>query len=188
MKSILFCFMLSLALSGCVAMGVPATSDPQQMLVYASDLVREDRTEAAKGLIDSAIAKYTETENAAGLAEAYFALANLYKSPKFESAIDGRKFTDHDKALAYYTLAEDQYRVVNNYEGVIKSRWAMGNIQTMKGDFARACEEYLRTGDIYQEMLQKNPEQEPRLTVTAGYGYDSFPTMLQAFRTKYHCR
>lgn len=186
MKSIFFCLILVCFMSGCVAMGVPRTSDPQQMLVYARELVSEDRTEAARTLIDGAIEKYSETQNAGGLAEAYFALANLYKSPKFESAIDGRKFTDHDKALSYFTLAEDQYRTVNDFDGVIKSRWAMGNIHIIRGDFARGCEEYQRSGDIYQEMLQKNPEQERRLTVETGY--QSFPVMLQAFKIKYNCR
>lgn len=186
MKPIVICLILLSCLSGCVAMGVPRTSDPQQMLVYAKELVAEDRTEAARTLIEGAIEKYSETENAPGLAESYFALANLYKSPKFESAVEGRPLMDQEKALAYFTLAEEQYRVANNFDGMIRSRWAMGNLHIIKGDFARGCEEYGKTGDLYQEMLQKNPEQER--TLSLANGYESFPTMLQAFKIKYNCR
>lgn len=185
MKSI-FCFILASVLSGCMALGGSASSDPQQMLVSARELIKDDRTEAAKGLIDSAIAKYGETQNANGLGEAYYAMADLYKSPKFVSAIDGRRFTDYDKSLAYFTLAEEQYRSANNYEGMIRSMWALANMHTITGDVARACEEYLKSGETYREMMQKNPEQEPRLRIFNGY--QNFPAMLQAYKEKYNCR
>lgn len=186
MRSIHLSFILALCLCGCVAAGTPAASDPGEMLLYADEMVKENRLETAEGLIDSSISRYSELQDANGLAEAYYAMGCLYKSPRFESALDGTTLTDYDKSLSYLALAEEQYRSAKNYGGIIKSQWAMGTVYAIKRDFGQACNQYRRSGDSYREMMQKSPEQEKNVKLVSGFG--SFPSMLQAFKIKFDCR
>lgn len=186
MKFILICGILGLCLSGCMAIGVPHSADPHQMLVYAYDMMNQGRPIPAKNLIDSSINKYHEMNDNNGLAEAYHTMGNLYKSGDFDASVYGNKFTDYNISLSYFTKSEELYKSVNNYEGMIKSRFGIANIYTIKGDLPSACKEYDKSNNYYQEMLQKKPEQENKLNILTGF--NNFPDILKAFKNKYNCQ
>ena len=64
---------LCIAITGCTAMFVPATSDPAKKLSYACQLVQYlGRPLPAEGLIWDAIEIYTKDQNEKGLMEAYW--------------------------------------------------------------------------------------------------------------------
>jgi tetratricopeptide (TPR) repeat protein len=167
-----------------MALGVPHTSDPRQMLVYAYQMMDQGRPIPAKNFIDSAIEKYQAQNDVMGLAEAYHTYGNLYKYGNFDKTIYMDNFTDYDISLKYFTMAADLYASIDNNDGLTRSYFGIGNIYSIKGDSLQACLAYDKSNMYYDKMIKLNPN----VTFRISSQFKDYPDMILRFKKKDNCK
>lgn len=168
--------MLVALLTGCAAMGVPATSDPREKMGWAANLYeRQNRPLPAERLILEAKEIYQEKNDELGLAESYRQYAFFLESKtveRWESHYRKVGFLDksisydarYEKAIEYLQRARDIYVKNAKYDALTNIDLVMGNtfIEYI-GDQSKACQCYDRSLANYQEFNKGNPTDQIKL-------------------------
>jgi len=186
---------VSLALSGCAAMFVPATSDPDKKIGYAYMLFDEQqRPLPAERLIREAIALYQEKNNDLGLAEAYRTYGFFFRSSSIEKwhkyyesngfMEDGATYANrYDKSISYF---EKSVAILEKHH----KNDALTNVHLNRGftyEFAKqpekACDEYMRSLVSHQRHVKENPG----VTYTLPKGVSSYGAYVNLFLERLKC-
>ncbi len=134
MKTILLLSLLSLF--SCAAALVPASNDPQTKLNQAASLFQNGRAVGALSLIKQAIPMFEEKGDKEGLARAYLAYGDVYKSGVSEGAV---KLPDLNKAAESYKKAAEVYHTLNFSLSESMYLWFAGSLYGSAGDLKSAC-------------------------------------------------
>lgn len=164
MKTIALLLISIAALVGCLAAGVPYTSDPYNKLGYAYVMLDECRPHAAKRFIDEVFQKFSNEGNEIGMAEAYHSYGGFYKvfseNPTYSKCLTGYLGSYADpggaKSLSYYQKAVELYEKNNNHLGVSKCYFGIGNLYHRR-DNQLACSYYDKCIEEFEKARRLDP-------------------------------
>lgn len=179
------------SITGCAAVGVPYTSNPDKKLRYAESLFNnEDRPLPAQDLIMEAIDKYKTNGDDVGLANAYRTYAFFLQS----SAV-GRwsKMSFEDKTVTH----ENRFRKSAEYWEKAIRLYERNDMYNLSADCYFQLEKlyYIAFNDInqacyYNDMSRRSIEKfrqtNPNTKLNA-MGYRSFEEMLEEARRQLGC-
>ncbi len=158
-----------LALAGCAAMGVIATSDPKQKLRDAYELFdHEYRPLPAERMIRESIEIYKNEKNDLGLAEAYRAYGFFFRSGAVEKWNKHYKkdgFMEplatynnrYDKSIEYFAKSETIYKEHKRYDALTNIYLNMAFTYEFAGDKAQACEAYKKSLSSNEQQMKDQP-------------------------------
>jgi tetratricopeptide (TPR) repeat protein len=175
-KFLIFPFLLFL--SGCIAFGVPATSNPDKLIREAYQMMNQRRPIPARRFIEEALEKYQEQGNETGVAEAYFTFGNYYKNANM--------YVDLDKSEENFRKALDIYKKHNDYEGIVKSHFGIGNVFQVKGSMTKACEEYNESLSNFEKGAKADPSFIKTINIRTGF--KDVPEMINGFKANIGCK
>jgi tetratricopeptide (TPR) repeat protein len=183
-------------LSGCAAMGVPATSDPARKLGDANALLELQRPFPAEKLIIESIQIYKEQNNEKGLAEAYRAYGTFFRSTAvgespWRKSYEERGFLDksakfesrYSKSIEYYMLADNIYERLDFLERRSNVHLNMGITYELAGDLPSACKAYSESLRFNTAALQK----DPTIIIFVPPPYKTFAEGLAPFLKRAQC-
>jgi len=174
----LFTFMV-VALTGCAAVGVTQTNDPERKLIDAGHLLDQGRALPSERLIHEAIETYRTLDDAHNLGYAYGLYAELLQSNavnKAELAFLRSGFRDpsvnmanrFEKSIHYTRMAIEQYtRAVERhtreekYGALTNAHFQLAWLHERLLDKAKACSHFQKTKEAYALNKQKNPQAKP---------------------------
>lgn len=151
--------LIVLLLLGCSAAMVPYTSDPSKKLDQAYALMDAGRPLPAENLIDEALAIYQKEGNEIGMAEAYHAYGNLYKTNVYYTfpRVSERRVKTKEEAVGYFQKALDLYVKNNDYIGVAKCQFGMGQVYWVVGKKTEACTTLDESLASYNKAKERDP-------------------------------
>ncbi|MDQ5987496.1 MAG: hypothetical protein CSYNP_03241 [Syntrophus sp. SKADARSKE-3] len=155
-------------LAGCAAFGVPYTSDPEEKINYAKQLLEINRPVPADRLLTDAVEIYTRENNKQGLAQTYLVYAFFLTSKPLEddlwrSAYEKRGFLDktpyskrYEAAIEYTEKAAHLYESDGDYDGALSAYMSMGHTykQVVKNN-SKACDAYKKALLAYKARKEK---------------------------------
>ncbi len=190
-----YLYLFSVLLTGCAAMGVPATGNPDKKVANAYTLFDEQqRPLPAERLIREAIDIYRETGDELGLAEAYRAYGFFFRSKAVE------KWNEHYKSNGFL---EQRATYGNRYQesiaffeksAVILERHeknaSLSNVYLNMGftyEFANqpteACKAYTQSLGYNQRHQRDHPDD----TTILPEGFTSFEAYIDAILKRLNC-
>lgn len=198
----LFVMLGVLVLSGCVGVGIVATSDPMAKLHDAADLfMRQDRPLPAERLIREAIEIFQERNDSHGLGHAHRDYGDLLRSPaivRWEKVYRRDGFRDksitfenrHQKsseffqrALEYYGQAVQQLKQASKYDALTNVYFNMAwtNYKLDRRD--AACIDFTRAVQAHSENVRLNPTAKPYVPPGSG----SFAEFIDGQKRRVGC-
>jgi len=186
---------ISVVLSGCAAMGVPATSDPDKKIRYAYVLFDEQqRPLPAERLIREAIVLYLEKNNDLGLAEAYRAYGFFYRSAaleKWHKHYKANGFLEagatyanrYEKSIAYFEKSAAILKKYNKNDSLTNIHLNMGFTYEFSNQLEKACDEYKKSIISNQRHMKENPG----ATLTLPKGFSSYEAYVNPFLERLKC-
>lgn len=179
--------LLTTFLLGCMAAGVPYTSDPMKKLDYAYQLkATPGRGLAAEKLGLEALADLEKEKNMYGVAEAHTFLGLFYKNRSYRENKDFYiTHNEYDptasKSIEHFKLAAQAFQEDGDYWGVSKVLFEMGNAYLTDNDIATGCSKFSESLTVYRSdknvfkgrVHPHNP------------AFESFDAMVEAFIKEY---
>jgi tetratricopeptide (TPR) repeat protein len=187
---------LSLCLSACAGMFVPATSDPHKKLNWANELFdRQGRPLPAERFLQEALQEFQRQSDQMGLAKAYREYGFFFKSPaveKWEKHYRTKGFLDKtatydarmEKAVESFKKSEELFSALNQYDALTNVQLNLGFTYQTRGELDAACQ----TFDRSLESHQKNLEQNPNAKVQLPSGYATYQEFITSYKQKAGCR
>ena len=180
------CFLI---LTGCLAFGVPYTSDRDKKFAYAYMLMNQGRAVPAEKLIGEALKAYQESGTELGAAEAYHTYGNFYKNDlyhgKFKRYFESAGTYDgtYERSLENFQKVLELYAKYNDYPGVTKSSFGLANVYGIQDKKQKACETYDLSLTSWDQAKRENPDAK-LLILTR---FSNVPDMIDAFKKKEEC-
>ena len=184
------------ALLGCSAMGVPASSDPATKLRQANELfVREDRPIPAERLIQEALDIYEKDGDRLGAAEAYRTFGFFYRSTaverwekvyRAETGFFDKTVTfdtRFDKSAQYFEKSAKTFEQAGALDRAVNAEFNEGMTFALANRPANACEAYDRSLIMYRDAQKSNPDKSPDLPP----GVKTFDELVMKFKAKVRC-
>jgi tetratricopeptide (TPR) repeat protein len=160
---------VSLALGGCTAVGMVATSDPAEKLRQAATLfTQRPRPMLAEHLIQEALQTYTERNDELGRAEAYRIYGFFFRSPMLEKFADyyrergfinttARYDTRLEKSIEYFDRARTLLEARGRHDKLANVWLNTGFTYEFMKEPTRACEAYARSRAAYRAHMRAHP-------------------------------
>lgn len=186
-KSLIICLLSLFMLSGCAAMLVPETNNPEEKLNWAYELCyNQARPLPAEKLIFEAMAIYQKQNNSLGLGHAHSHYGDLLLSSsiiKWQKVYIENGFQDKSvtfgnriakskeyftKALDYYQSAEKQFIESDQFDKLTNVYFNMAWAYYRLDDRNNSCRFYDKSLAAYNENIRRNPTAKPQ--VSSGYG------------------
>lgn len=142
-----FCAALVLALTGCAAALVPATSDPNKKLADAYYLLDRGRTLPAKKLMEESLAIWQERKDQMNTARAHSALGDLYRNGRTQGDL---KLPNHALAIENYKSATDIYKSLKEPKWAALNLWPQAVSFHELGDLKSACAALSEARKLYK--------------------------------------
>jgi tetratricopeptide (TPR) repeat protein len=171
--------------SGCAAMGVLETSDPDKKLGNAYMLFDEQqRPLPAERLIRESIEIYREKNDDLGLAQAYRAYGFFFRSAaieKWSNFYQKNGFMEksatyvnrHDKSIEYFEKSASIFEKHKKYDALTNVYLNMGFTYEFAHQKEKACGEYKKSIASNQRHMKDNPG--AKLNLPNGYSsYDEY--------------
>ena len=189
---------LCILISGCAAMGVPYTSNPDTKLQYAASLLEDwgplHRPLPAEPLIWEAIEIYKKKGNELGLAEGYKiyafflyseAVENWEKHYRKSGFMDKTATFDNrrQKALEYYEMAKNIYIKNNKYDRATGIYFVIGTMHLYEKRKEEACDAYNKSWESHLRFREDDPE----ATVKMPSGFANFEEYMEAVKKEAGC-
>jgi len=190
--------LMVVTLSGCAAMLVPSTNDPDQKIGWATVLLEEQRRPLpAEKLIIEAIQLYKEQNNEKGLAEAYrtygffFRSAVVGESP-WRRSYEKYGFLDktvkfesrYSKSIEYFMLADNIFERLGLLDRRSNLYFNMGMTYELAKDLPSACEAYSESLKLNAAALQKNPT----MIILLPAPYKTYAEALEPYQKRAQCK
>jgi tetratricopeptide (TPR) repeat protein len=172
LKCLLSLAVLAMALTGCSAMGVPASSDPATKLAQARALQQDGRFLPARNLLAEVLQIYQTRGDQTGIAETYRQLGLFYQRPlpKGRKVVvpDDFNQTRYETAMNYFEQSLALYEKLNDHALVSNVRFLMARTYHvyLKDDSA-ACSSFAASRAAHLEAVKIDPS--VRYTATGGY-------------------
>ncbi|ADZ93055.1 hypothetical protein [Marinomonas mediterranea] len=149
---------------GCATGPIPETSNPKKKIENAYRLRDRGEPLKAEALIGEALAIFKTRESRSGIAGAYIAYGDLYKSKSYQGTADApenvQKLKTYQDSANYYQKASDVYY---EYGDTFMASWAlmgMGDAYYSADNLELACESYDKAEVISQEVSKNKRELE----------------------------
>ncbi|TDP01865.1 hypothetical protein [Marinomonas balearica] len=149
---------------GCATRPIPETSNPKKKIENAYRLRDRGQPIKAETLIGEALAIFKKRDSRSGVAGAYIAFGDLYKSKSYQGAIDTlenvHELKSYQDSANYYQKASDVYYEEGN---TFMASWAlmgMGDAYYSADNLEQACESYDMAEVISQEVSKNKRELE----------------------------
>ena len=193
LKLAIFAIGLS-ALVGCSAVGVVASSNPQQKLADADGLLDQGRPLPAERLITEAVQLCTTAGDQLCLADAYRGYGLFFMSPALASQKDRyvtQGFRDNTatyeqryvKANEYLEKSRAIYAQAGRFEVVTNLNLNRGFAYEMAGDKAAACQAY---GDSLAAS-RENARLKPGAVIQVPAKYGTFEKYIGVQKARVGC-
>lgn len=178
-------------MTGCTAVGIPYTSNPDKKLRYAETLFNnEDRPLPAQDSIMEAIDKYEMNGDEAGLANAYRTYAFFLQSPTVgrwsKMSFEDKTVTHenrYSKAVEYWEKAINLYDRNDMYNLSADCYFQLEKLYSIAfNDVDRACYYNQKSRESISRFRVDNPNTKLRAS-----GYGSFEEMLNSAREQLGC-
>jgi len=187
-RSSMIAMLMVVVLSGCAAMLVSETSDPDKKLGWATALLEEQhRPFPAEKLIREAIQIYKEQNNEMGLAEAYRSYGTFLRSGVIEETpwrksyvkdgfLDKSATYDnrYDKSIEYLENSGQLFAKNNKLDRVSNVYLNMGITYEIAGKTDKACEAYKTSQEIHRKFMEDNPGTIIRLPTGFSGTYEDY--------------
>lgn len=176
-------------LTGCLAAGVPYTSDPRQKLSYAYQLMNLNRPLPAEKLINEALETFQKQGNEIWIAECYFTFGNLYKHSSYHNwknyySSRGEYDGTYSRSKDYFQNATDLYLKNNDLVGASKATFGIGIVHGLQGNPISECHFFDESARLFAEAKAKDAAAMVRVLVP---GIKDFPEMVAAFKRDRGC-
>jgi lipoprotein NlpI len=154
--------LFTLLLLGCSVAGIPYTSDPMTKLEYGYQLMNiQGRGLAAEKLGLEALTDFEKSNDIYGIAEAYTYLGLYYKNKSYrERKAFYVKHNEYDptatKSIKYFELAAKAFEKDDDYWGVSKVLFAMGNAYGTDKDNVNSCIKNKKSLIVYKNYKRDN--------------------------------
>jgi hypothetical protein len=187
---------VSLLLSGCAAMLVPASSDPDVKLNWAVELIDDQkRPLPAERLIREASEIYEERRDEAGLAKAYRVYGLFFKSyalVKWQKFYQKHGFMDKSatyatriqKSVEYFNKSRALFEKQQNFYMVLNVQIQIAFAYQIAKDTNAACASFNESLITYKAILRK----EPDAVVKFPSQYASFEDSIASFKMEAGCQ
>lgn len=177
-------------LSGCLAFGVPYTSDPNKKLAYAAQLINEDRPLPAERLIVEALETFKANGDKNGIAEAYrlYGLVLLIQRYVFYQRFGFRDKTvtfdnRYAKSIEYFENAKDFYIEHKDNAKLRIIYLNMAFTYKLMNNRKAACAAFDQSLESYRESLKDDPNTKVNLPTI----YKDFPEFVDVARKENSC-
>lgn len=189
-----FNMVLVFLLTGCAAVGVPATSDPGEKLKWADALMDVSRPIPAERLIREAIEIYQTQGNQSGLAEAYRTYGVFFRDDvvtKWQYHYQRAGFFDkaatyefrYKKSIEYLVLADKIYAALDDLTARSNVHLNMGFTYRIAGDNSAACKAYSESLALHRAARQR----DPGLVVQLPAKYKTYEEALEPYLKSATC-
>ena len=176
---------MTFVLHGCAAALVPYSSDPDQKLSNAFQLINHGRPIPAERLATEALTDYEEKKDYSGAANAHKVLGILYKSNAYRSF--SKYFKEHggydptnEKSIKHFRESAEFYKLAGDHWGVSSALVGVGDSYFSEGNNENACK-------IYKESLATYTNPNAVFTGiihTWNPRYESYQEMVEALVDK----
>lgn len=187
-----FIAVIVIVISGCAAMGVPLTSNPQTKIKYAYSLMHEqNRPLPAEPLIWEAIDIYKKRKDNYGLAHAYraygyFLISKAVKNWGYREFEDKTVTFDnrYDKAIEYWNKALELFGAENNYDAISNIYFEIGRVYYFNYyNKDKACDYFSKSLEAHKRFVKDNPSQK----IILPEGVNSFEEYIQKAKEEIKC-
>lgn len=188
--------LFTIMVTGCSAVGVPATFNPEKKLKYAEMLFNDNgRPLPAEPLIFEAIGIYKKGNDEVGLANAYQTYAYFLQSSilrNYEKDYRKHGFMDqtvtfdnrYEKALEYWIKSFKLFERNVRYAESSNTYYNIGRLQFMIfNNKEAACKNYSKSIASHNRYIKKYPD----ATVELDPRFDSFEGYINALRNEVGC-
>lgn len=195
-RAFLVVLSFTIMITGCAAVGVPVTLNPEKKLRYAESLFNDSgRPFPAEPLIFEAIEIYRDNNDEVGLADAYQTYAYFLQSQSlssFEKDYQKYGFMDktivydnrYEKALEYWLKSLRLFERNSRNADASNIYYNIGRLQFMVFDDKKAaCENY----DKSISSHNKHMEEYPNETVVLDPRFDTFEEYINALKEEVGC-
>lgn len=184
-------------LSGCAAMLVPKTSNPDKKIAYSYMLFDEQgRPLPAEQLIKESIEAYKQENNEMGLAEAYRAYGFFFRSAaveKWRKYYESNGFLDksatyenrYDKSIQYFEDSARLFAKNNKFDKLTNVYLNMGFTYEFAGKAQKACEAYKASLETSRKFTKDNPNTS--LTLLRGFT-GTYEDYIDGFLKRLECK
>lgn len=155
-------FSLGCCLSGCLAFGIPYTSDPGQKMAYAFQLIDTGRPIPAERLLREALETLQANKDELGMANAYLLFGVLYQSKGYHKM--EKYFKDagtyegwEDRSKENFLSAAELYEKYENLIFAAKAYIGVGNAYNFQGNRDKACAWYNKAMNTFDRAISANP-------------------------------
>lgn len=195
LKLLISILVIGAVLSGCAAIGVVETSDPDKKIRDAYILFDEQqRPLPAERLIREAITIYQEKNNDLGLAEAYRAYGFFFRSSaieKWHKYYEDNGFYEggatvanrHAKSIAYFEKSAAIFEKYKKNDSLTNIHRNMGFTYEFANQPEKACDEYKKSIIASQRHKKENPS----ATLTLPKGFSSYEAYVNPFLERLKC-
>jgi len=186
---------LAVVFAGCVAVGMPTSSDPAVKLAQATEMFdRRGRPVPAEALIQEAIGIYTQHSDQPGLAEAYRVYGFFFRSHslgQFERRYREVGFLDREarfderfqRSVDYFQRAQALFEAQGRDDKVTNVWLNMGFSYEFMKDTPHACAAYDKSLEASRRFQRARPD--ARLDLPAGV--TSYEAYLNGHKTRLGC-
>jgi hypothetical protein len=143
---ILFC--LAFFLSGCSAMGVVETNDPNEKLIQASHLMANGRPIPAERIALEALQIFQGKQDAMGLGEANLFLGQFYKAKSGWGNVNKDEFLD--KSIEYINSSIDSFLSIQENMQASKAVFELAQSYRGKEQTIEMCSNFQRSLELYR--------------------------------------
>lgn len=186
---------LALVFAGCVAVGMPASTDPGVKLAQATELFdRRGRPVPAEALIQEGLEAYKQRNDALGVAEAYRVYGFFFRAAsvtRFESLYREKGFLDREarwdarlqRSVEYFQRAQALFEA-NGRDDKLANVWLnMGFSYEFMNDTPHACGAYDKSLEANQRFQRARPD--ARIELPAGVV--SYEAYVNSHKTRLGC-
>ncbi len=173
-----FLLLLGCEMSGCLAMGVPYTTNPHHIVENALSLMHQHRPQAAIRLLKNAYAKFERADDKRNLAEVQMAYGLYHKylfyvpdEPSLDTTANMdsskrrayRANLDYDKSEEYYRKAIYNFQEVGSYEGLSRAYIELATVYKLKKEKSLMVTAIDRGEEYYRKIKEEDPNAETLL-------------------------
>ncbi|WP_461535190.1 hypothetical protein [Spongorhabdus nitratireducens] len=188
--------LVSVILSGCAAMLVPETDDPEEKIVWAAELFdRQQRPLPAEKLILEAIQICKASKNYLCLGRAYSTYGFFFRSrslTKWEKFYRDNGFLDKTatmdnrylKSKEYFEASIENYNKTEKYDALTSAYLNLGFAYSILNDLESECAAY----DKSLEYNRLNLKQNPGVKVFLPDNFSTYEEYLDSEKVRAGCK
>ena len=166
--------LLKFYLTGCAAVGVFPTSDPNKKLQDAYKMTRQGRFLRAKQFTEEALDIYKSKNDWFNEARSHSMLGDIYRDGK------GNGFPNYVESIKHYGSAAEIHRTLNKPKWESFNLYAQAGVMSIQGNKKLACNTLHKSEEVYSKSPQK--EEKTESFEKAGYfSLDRFDSLKKSF-------